>query len=174
MTFVRLQFTLLCIFAGPVSVVAGAEPEAKIIGNLPELGVAVMADAKNINIHRFVTRMITRTIVAELPPGLKIEATQGTIEPLTTTEVVPIVESQVTRIEVSKVVARRLSGGDVSHQALKDALRKPTPVIYGIKGQPLEPIFNDLFTPDALILLLPPSPAAPTVAPDLLPSTQPR
>jgi hypothetical protein len=132
----------------------------------PEIGVATMLEDGTVEIRRFVKRMISRSSPSALPPGVKIEVRSGSIEPTTIVESVPVVESHISRIELTSVVARRIDGRAVSHQALKDLLTRPTPVILATHRGRIEPLFGQMFKPDSLILHLPAQTSPSTVAPD--------
>ena len=132
----------------------------------PELGVAVVVDGRDIEVRRFVERMVTRTTTSDLRPGVKIEMKAGTIGPASSTEVVPVVESHITRIDATKVVARRIDGRAVSTKVLMDELARPTPVILAKHDQQVDPLFSKMFKAESLVLLVPSSTTPPpTVVP---------
>lgn len=166
---IRWIATLLCALGGSVAVPvsAGAEPEANAMAGPPELGVAVVVDGRFLEVHRFVERMVTRTTTSNLPPGVKIEVRAGTIGPASSTEVVPVVETQIARMDATKVMAQRIDGRGVSSKVLVGELTRPTPVILARQGQQVDPLFSNMFRPESLVLLLP-SPTTPpaTVVPD--------
>ncbi len=164
--WIRRIAALLCALVGSVPAGAGVETETNTAGGPPELGVAVVVDGHTLEIRRFVERMVTRTTTSSLPPGVKIEAKEGSIGPTSSTEVVPVIETQIARVDATKVVARRIDGRTVSAKVLMDELAKPTPVILVKQGQQVEPLFSKMFKPESLVLLLPPSTTPPTVAPN--------
>jgi|GEM_PF-5252885 hypothetical protein len=163
---------LLCAVAASDDVAASASPEAgtNTVAGPPELAVAVFADGHFVEVRRFVTRMVRRTTTSNLPPGLKIEVKRGTMEPASSTEVVPVVETHITRIDATKIVARRIDGRAVSSNILAEELARPMPVVLVKQGQPVDPLFLTIFKPDSLMLLLPSSSGTPppTMLPDYM------
>jgi hypothetical protein len=110
--------------------------------------------------------MVTRTITSSLPPGVKVEVKEGSIGPTSSTEVVPVVETQITRVDVTTIGARRIDGRAVSAKVLIVELANPAPVILVKQGQKVDPLFSKMFKPDSLMLLVPSSTTTPTVAPN--------
>lgn len=144
---------LLCALVGSVAAQAsaGAETEAGFVAGPPQLGVAVAVDDRVLEIRRFVERMVTRKTVAHLPAGVKIEMKTGTIGPVSSTKIVPVLETHRTRIDVTKVVACRVDGRMVSLKTLLAELERPTPVILARQHQ-LDPLFSKMFKPESLVL----------------------
>jgi hypothetical protein len=174
---IRWIATLLCALASSVAVgvSAGAEPEANTMGRPPELGVAVVVHGRFIEVRRFVERMVTRTTTSNLPPGVKIEVKAGSIGPASSTEVVAVVETHVTRIDGTAVVAQRIDGRAVSSKVLMDELARPTPVVLGKQGQQVDPLFLKMFRPESLVLRLPSSTTPPpTMVPNYTAPANPR
>lgn len=165
---IRRIAALLCALAVSVVVSAdtGAEPKANIMSGPPELGAAVVVDGHTLEVRRFVERMVTRTTTSNLPPGVKVEVKEGSIGPASSTEVVPVVETHITRIDATKVVARRIDGRAVSSKVLMEELARLTPVIFVKQGQQVDPLFSKMFKPESLMLLLPSPTTPPTVAPN--------
>jgi hypothetical protein len=164
--WIRRIAALLCALVGSVSANAGVEPETNTAGGPPELGVAVVVDGHTLELRRFVERMVTRTTTSNLPPGVKVEVKEGAIGPTSSTEVVPVVETQITRIDATTTVVRRIDGRAVSAKVLMAELAKPTPVILMKQGQQLNPLFSKMFKSESLVLLLPSSTTPTTVAPN--------
>ena len=154
---------LLCALAGSVNGVVASEVE--MTAGPPELGVAIVKDGRTIEVHRFVERLVTRTSASQVPPGVKIEVREGSISLPATIEVVPVVETHITRIEAAKVVARRIDGRGVPHTVLIEELAGPTPVVLANQNQTVSPLFAKIFKPESLVLFLPSTPPPPTVAP---------
>jgi hypothetical protein len=175
---IRWIATLLCALTGVVAVPlsVNAEPETDTMAGPPELGVAVVVDGRFVEVRRFVKRMVIRTGTADVSPGVKIEVKAGTMGPASNTEVVPVVETHITRIDATKVVAQRIDGRAVSFKVLVDELARPTPVVLATQGQQVEPLFSKLFKPESLLLVLPSSATPPpTVFPNsTAPGSRPR
>lgn len=165
------RIAVLCALVGSVPANAG-EPETDAAGGPPELGVAVVVDGHTLELRRFVERMVTRT-TSNLPPGVKVEVKEGSIGPTSSTEVVSVVETQITRVDATTTVARRIDGRAVSAKVLMAELAKPTPVILMKQGQHLDPLFSKMFKSESLVLLLS-STTPTTVAPSNTASTSRR
>jgi hypothetical protein len=153
---VRWIAALLCVLAA-VPVGARAEPEASPMTAPPELVVAVLVDGRTLEIRRFVEGWVRRTNPS------KVEVSPGYIGPAT--EVVPIVETHITRIDAATVVARRVDGRAVSSRVLMGTLARPTPVLLVQPWRQLDPLFSQMFKPELLVLVLPREGVPPTVAP---------
>jgi hypothetical protein len=157
---------LFCAIAGPIAIQTEARsaPEANSVRMPPEIGIAVAVDKDMVEIRRFVERRVTRTTQSSSPPGVTIEVRAGTIEPHARTEVVSVVEAQVTQTEASRVVVRRINGRLVPYKELVVELAGDTPVVLAKPGQQIDPLFSRMFNPETLVVSLPSS-APPTVAP---------
>jgi len=155
----RIVWIAMLLFAlvgsAAVPSVVGAEGEPHATTGPPELGIAVVVDGRALEVRRYVKRMVTRTTTSALPRGIRVEATRGTIGPASRTEVVPVIEVHITRVDSTKVVARRIDGREVSRQVMMDELARPTPVVVAKQGQELDPWFAKVFKPKSLVLLLP-------------------
>ena len=167
---IKWVVALLCVLAGSVAVPigVGAEPDGDAMAGPPELGVAVVVNGRTLELRRFIERMVTRTTTSGLPPGVKIEVKTGIIEPASSTDVFPVVETHIMQIDATKVVARRIDGRVVSFKVLMDELAKPTPVVLAKQGRQVAPLFLKMFKPESLILLFPSSTPPTTVVPDYM------
>ncbi len=148
-----LLYALVGSVAIPVNV--RAEQEVAAVAGPPELRVVVALDGRTLEVRRFVNRMVTRTTAPPLPPGVTIKMNTGSITAPTTSEVVPVIETQITRIDAATVVARRIDGRAVSYKVLMGELAKPTPIIVAKPGQQVDPLFATMFKPDSLVLSWP-------------------
>ena len=150
------------LYALVVPVVASAQTATGPAGAPPELVIAVAVNDQTLEIRRFVERMVTRTTTIPLPPGVKVQAKNGSVGPTTTTEVVSVVETHTTRFDIRNIAAQCIDGRTVSGKALIAALAKPTAIILAKPGQPVDPLFSKLFKPETLVLQLPaPQPTHP-------------
>ena len=158
---------LLCALAGSVVVPVNGvvASEVQTTAGPPELGVAIVKDGRTIEVHRFVERMVTRTSASQVPSGVKFEVREGSISLPATIEVVPFVETRITKIEAAKVVARRIDGRGVPHAVLIEELAGSTPVVLATQNQTVSPLFAKIFKPESLVLFLPSTATPPTVAP---------
>jgi hypothetical protein len=130
----------------------------------PEVGIVVLKGAA-LEVHRFKTRMITRTTVPKIPAGIRIEVKQGNIEPLSVTEVVPVVEDHWSSIAPAKVVIQNLNGKPVAAEDFPEAFEKPTPILIVSEGTTIDPLYQKVFQPDSFVLILPNAPIT-TFAPN--------
>jgi hypothetical protein len=164
--WIRRITALLCALIGSVPAYSGVEPETNISGGPPELCVAVIVDDHTLELSRFVERMVTRTTTSNLPPGVKAEVKEGSLGPTSNTEVVPVVETRITRVDATTITAWRIDGRAVSVKVLMAELAKPSPVILVKQGRKVDPLFAKMFKADTLVLQLSSSTTPPTVAPN--------
>ena len=146
---------LLYAVAGSVPLVVAGEQDAKIVAGPPELGTAVIVDGRTLEVSRFVVRMVRRTTTSNLPPGITIEARAGDIAAASTTEVVPVVETHIYRIDATEILVRRIDGRAVPYKVLMDELAKPTAVLLAKQDQQVAPLFSKLFRSESLVLPFP-------------------
>jgi len=159
MAYQRLLFSMLCALVGLTMVAAPAERNRPAESGPPEVGVAVITDGRTLEIHRFVEGTVTRKTVSSLPPGITVKPKAGSIGPSTTTEVVPIMQTEITRSDATKAVAWRVDGREIGVKELTESLAKPTPVIIARRWRTIDPIFLKVFKPDTLVLPLPNPPS---------------
>jgi len=154
---------LLCALAISFPVTAHAQGNAnKVMRAPPELGIVVAVDRRMLEVRRFVQRTVTTRSASELPPGVKIEATVGSIVSPNARELLPAVETHVTRIDATSIAAHRIDGRTVPYAELMDELASPTPVLLARNGEGVDRIFAQLFKPQSLVLtLLPPAGSVP-------------
>lgn len=129
----------------------------------PEFAIAVIADEQTLEIHRTVQRAVKRTTNQ---PNLKTGGERGTLLPTTASEVVPVVETHVTSIDLASISARRIDGEVVSKEGLRRALKKQTPILVVKQGWRIEPLFAALIKPDSLVIELPAPISPATVLPN--------
>lgn len=121
-----------------------------------ELATAAVVGGRTLEIRRFVVRMVTRTTNDNLAAGVKIDVKEGDIRTASTI-VVPIIETQIIRIDATKVGARRIDGRAVPFNVLINELQELTPVIFAQHSLQVDPIFSKLLKADSLVLHLKPS-----------------
>jgi hypothetical protein len=157
---------LLCALTGlaVAAAQARAQSEARMMEGPAEQRIAVVADGSSLNVSRFVRRMVERK-TRNLPPGVKVEVTKGSIP--TWTEVVPVFETQTSRIDATRVVARRVDGRLVPYKVMMAELARPTPVLFMEQDMRLDSRFTKMFKPETLVLSIR-SPAPITVFPSSL------
>ena len=151
----KLGFTvMLCALFSFVQTDPGGDQGTDVTAGPLELGVAVVVDGRTLEVRRFVERIGTRTIASRLPPGVKAEIRQGTMELSPSSEVVRVVETQSTRVDTATITVRRIDGRAVPVKTLMAELVKPTPVILLKTDQQVDPLFQELFKPEALVLVM--------------------
>lgn len=114
---------IVCCLAVPASGRAVAQPATPTVGRPPELVVAVAVDGQTLEIRRFVERTVTRTTTATYLPASG--SGQRRARPATAKEIVPLAETQITRVDAAQFTAQRVGGRTVPSAELMKELRLP-------------------------------------------------
>ena len=126
---------------------AGAAPPTsapKIPVAPPELGVVTAVDAQSIELHYYATNVVKA-------PPTEVTATtlgQGTLE-------YPVTEARAGRVELARVVARRVDGTAVAKEDFAKLFAAPTAVVVVKPGQAIDPIWLAALKPETVVLELP-------------------
>ena len=144
-------FLLAVVGSAVVSIGSDARPQDIPAGGAPELAVAVIVDARTIEVHRFVVRTVTRSIRDNATARDNPQIPNGGRE-FSATETARIVETHINSWDISTVVVRRIDGRAMSHNLLLRKLASPTPVVVVDQGPPVNPLCWKMFKPESLVL----------------------
>jgi len=121
--------------------------ERRVETRPPELGAAVVTDDGEIELRRFVQRMVKRQVTETMPTY-----SDRASKPQKRTEMVAITEQAATSFHPSALVVRRVDGTAVIGKALFSALTNVAPVVIVKEAEDVDSFFLELFRPETLIV----------------------
>jgi hypothetical protein len=117
----------------------------------PQIGVATVSRDGEIEVCRFVRKVIPQNVVREVTVGQEKRTVMET-------RITEVIQKQKRQIAAGVLTASRANGAIVDRPELLKLLSKPTPVLLADDGRKTDEFFLQIVKPDTLVLELPISP----------------